>query len=209
MHWGFARTLASESPQAGQAGGSPSDVPGGGVDALGVTLDPDGNVYFGPATPDYSNAYRLKDGGPRYDIKGERGKVLKLSPDRKRRDVVATGIRFPYALRFNRHGDLFSTDQEGETWLPGGNSLDELNHVVPGRHYDFPPRHKAYLPGVIDEPPGGRLRLAARVHVPAGLQGGEAGLEVLRPGVVGRGRLRARVLTGQALAGPAGEAAAR
>jgi hypothetical protein len=25
--------------------------------------------------------------------------------------------------------------------------------MVPGRHYGFPPRHEAYLPGVIDEPP--------------------------------------------------------
>ncbi len=135
------------------SGWPPTDVPSGGVDALGVTLDKDGSLYFGLGTPDYSNAYRLKDGNPRYDIKGERGTVLKVSPDRKRREVVATGIRFPYSLRFNRHGDLFATDQEGETWLPGGNPLDELNHVVPGRHYGFPPRHDAYLPGVIDEPP--------------------------------------------------------
>lgn len=135
------------------SGWPPTDVPSGGVDALGVTLDKDGSLYFGLGTPDYSNAYRLKDGKARYDIKGERGTILKVSPDRKRREVVATGIRFPYALRFNRHGDLFATDQEGETWLPGGNPLDELNHVVPGRHYGFPPRHEAYLPGVIDEPP--------------------------------------------------------
>ena len=135
------------------SGWPPTDVPSGGVDALGVTLDKNGNIYFGLGTPDYSNAYRLKDGKPRFDIKGERGTVLKLSPDRKRREVVATGIRFPYALRFNRHGDLFATDQEGETWLPGGNPLDELNHIVPGRHYGFPPRHNTYLPEVIDEPP--------------------------------------------------------
>ena len=135
------------------SGWPPTDVPSGGVDALGVTLDKDGNLYFGLGTPDYSNAYRLKDGKPRYDIQGERGAVLKVSPYRKRREVVATGVRFPYALRFNRLGDLFATDQEGETWLPGGNPLDELNHIVPGRHYGFPPRHEAYLPGVIDEPP--------------------------------------------------------
>ena len=134
-------------------GWPPTDVPSGGVDAMSVTLDKDGNLYFGLGTPDYSNAYRLKDGQPRYDIKGERGTILKVSPDRKRREVVATGIRFPYALRFNRLGDLFATDQEGETWLPGGNPLDELNHIVPGRHYGFPPRHESYLPGVVDEPP--------------------------------------------------------
>ena len=77
------------------SGWPPTDVPSGGVDALGVTLDKDGNLFFGLGTPDYSNAYRLKDGKPRYDIQGERGTVLKLSPDRSRREVVATGIRFP------------------------------------------------------------------------------------------------------------------
>jgi len=135
------------------SGWLPTDVPSGGVDAMGVTLDKDGHLYFGLGTPDYSNAYRIKDGKSRYDIKSERGTILKLSPDRKRREVVATGIRFPYALRFNRHGDLFATDQEGETWLPNGNPLDELNHITPGRHYGFPPRHDVHLPGVVDEPP--------------------------------------------------------
>ncbi len=130
-----------------------TDVPSGGVDALGVTRDREGNVYFGLGTADYSNAYRLKDGISRYDLKGERGTIIKLRPGGKAREIVATGIRFPYALRFNRHGDLFATDQEGETWLPGGNPLDELNHIVPGRHYGFPPRHESYLPGVLDEPP--------------------------------------------------------
>jgi putative heme-binding domain-containing protein len=135
------------------SGWPPTDVPSGGVDALGVTIGPDGWLYFGLGTPDYSNPYRVRDGEAQYDIRGERGTILKLSPDRRRREVVATGIRFPYALRFNRLGDLFATDQEGETWLPGGNPLDELNHIVPGRHYGFPPRHEEHLPGVIDEPP--------------------------------------------------------
>jgi glucose/arabinose dehydrogenase len=100
------------------SGWPPTDVPSGGVDALGVTLDEDGNLYFGLGTSDYSNAYRVKDGKPRYDIRGERGTILRVFADRKRREVVATGIRFPYALRFNRHGDLFATDQEGRRGSP-------------------------------------------------------------------------------------------
>ena len=143
----------ADKEEISASGWPTTDVPSGGVDAMGVTRDRDGNLYFGLGTPDYSNAYRVKDGKARYDVKGERGSILKLSADRKRREVIATGIRFPYALRFNRHGDLFATDQEGETWLPGGNPLDELNHIVLGRHYGFPPRHEKYLPGVIDEPP--------------------------------------------------------
>ncbi len=56
------------------------------------------------------------------------------------------------AIRFNRQGDLFCTDQEGATWLANGNPFDELLNVQQGRHYGFPPRHPRYLPNVIDEP---------------------------------------------------------
>ena len=69
-----------------------------------------------------------------------------------KRSTMATGVRFGVAMAFNRHGDLFVTDQEGETWLPGGNPLDELLHIRQGKHYGFPPRHSVYLPDVFDEP---------------------------------------------------------
>ena len=77
---------------------------------------------------------------------------MRVSPDFKSREIVATGIRFPVALRFNADGDLFCTDQEGATWLPNGNPFDELLHIEKGRHYGFPPRHPRHLPNVIDEP---------------------------------------------------------
>jgi putative heme-binding domain-containing protein len=123
------------------------------VDAIGVALDQGGNIYFALGTADYSNPYLLdKEGRGRYDLKGERGTVQKVSPDFRRRETVCTGVRFPVGMAFNRRGDLFCTDQEGATWLPNGNPFDELLHVQPGRHYGFPPRHPRHLPGVIDEP---------------------------------------------------------
>ena len=73
-------------------------------------------------------------------------------PTSDRREIIATGIRFPVGLTFNAAGDLFATDQEGATWLPNGNPFDELLHIQPGRHYGFPPRHPKHLPAVIDEP---------------------------------------------------------
>lgn len=115
---------------------------GHGVDALGVAIDPKGQLFFGLGCHDFTNIYR------NYDLKSERGTILKVAPDRRSREIVCTGIRFPVALAFNRHGDLFATDQEGETWCPGGNPLDKLLHLRPGRHYAFPPK----LAGVGDEP---------------------------------------------------------
>jgi putative heme-binding domain-containing protein len=125
-----------------------------GVDALGVAVDPEGNIFFGLGTASFTEAYQVDKatGLSHYDLKSERGTILKVSSDFQHREIVCTGIRFSVALAFNRAGDLFCTDQEGATWLPNGNPFDELLHIEPGRHYGFPPRHPNYLPGVTDEP---------------------------------------------------------
>jgi putative heme-binding domain-containing protein len=123
------------------------------VDALGAAIDAEGNVYFGLGTTDFTNAYLVDGKGQAsYRLSGEHGAIHKVSPDFRRREIIATGIRFPVGLAFNRLGDLFATDQEGATWLPNGNPFDELLHIVRGRHYGFPPRHPKHLPDVIDEP---------------------------------------------------------
>ncbi len=125
-----------------------------GVDALGVAFDPrDGSVYFGLGSEHFTAPYQIdREGKSNYSLSSERATILRVAPDFKSREIVATGIRFPVAMRFNAHHDLFCTDQEGATWLANGNPLDELLHVQPGRHYGFPPRHPKYLPDVIDEP---------------------------------------------------------
>jgi putative heme-binding domain-containing protein len=159
-----------------------TDVGSGGVDATAVTLDQEGNLFFGLLVADYANAYRLRKrgelkpaevewlkqsgrwkepSGPEaandefslYDLNSKRGTIQKLDPRTKRLETVATGLRVPVALAFNREGDLFNTDQEGETWMPNGNPLDELNHIILGRNYGFPPRHGKWLPDLVSEPP--------------------------------------------------------
>ncbi|KAF0177399.1 MAG: Heme-binding protein [Limisphaerales bacterium] len=123
------------------------------VDAIGVALDKDGSIYFALGAANYANGYLLDaDGKSQFDLKSERGTVLKVAPDFSKREVVCTGVRFPVAMAFNRHGDLFCSEQEGATWLPNGNPFDELLHIQPGRHYGFPPRHPKHLPNVFDEP---------------------------------------------------------
>lgn len=159
-----------------------TDVGSGGVDATAVTLDPEGNLYFGLLVADYSNPYRLRPrrdlkpaeidwlkqsgrwkepAGPDaandtfslYDLNSRRGTIQKFNPRTKTLETVASGLRVPVALAFNLAGDLFNTDQEGETWIPHGNPLDELNHIIPGRNYGFPPRHEIWLPDLSSEPP--------------------------------------------------------
>jgi len=123
------------------------------VDALGCALDRDGNIYFGVGTTSYSDGYMVKQTGKsQYKLDSIRGTIQKLSPDLKQQETVCTGVRFTVGMAFNRHGDLFVTDQEGATWLPNGNPFDELLHIQTGRHYGFPPRHPKHLPNVIDEP---------------------------------------------------------
>ena len=59
---------------------------------------------------------------------------------------------FPSGSPSMRVAIFFCTDQEGATWLPNGNPLDELLYIQPERHYGFPPRHPQFLQGVVDEP---------------------------------------------------------
>ncbi len=125
------------------------------VDAVGVAVDPkDGSIYFGLGCTNFANAYLIdpKTGKAGYDLKSEHGTIQKVSADFKTRTTVCTGVRFTCALAFNREGDLFATEQEGATWLPNGNPLDELLHIQPGKHYGFPPRHPKHLPDVLDWP---------------------------------------------------------
>lgn len=123
------------------------------VDAVGIAMDQEGAIYFGLGTANYANAYMVDDQGKAaFELSSERGTVQRIAPDLKSRSTVCTGVRFPIAFAFNRHGDLFCSEQEGATWLANGNPLDELLHIQSGRHYGFPPRHPKYNPTVIDEP---------------------------------------------------------
>lgn len=132
----------------------PTGVAGSNLDAVGIAINQSGDIYFGLGCDNWNDAYRpnKKTGQSDYNIQSERGTILKISSDWKKREIISTGLRFPVGMAFNAAGDLFATDQEGATWLPNGNPFDELLHIQPGRHYGFPPQHPKYLPKVIDEP---------------------------------------------------------
>ena len=131
----------------------PTGVAGSNLDSIGMAVNKAGEIFFGLGCDKWNEAYRVnpQTGRSDYNLRSERGTVLKILADGKR-EVICTGMRFPVGMAFNAAGDLFTTDQEGATWLPNGNPFDELLHIQPGRHYGFPPRHPKYLPSVIDEP---------------------------------------------------------
>lgn len=125
-----------------------------GVDALGIVVAPDGRIYFSLGAASFVEPLLIDraTGKSRYRTTMERGTIQRVSADFSKRETVCTGIRFAVGLDFNKHGDLFCTDQEGATWVHNGNPFDELLHIQPGRHYGFPPKHPRHLPDVIDEP---------------------------------------------------------
>jgi putative heme-binding domain-containing protein len=125
------------------------------VGTIGLAIDPkDGSIYFGLGCANFADAYMVDRGTGRaaYDINSPLGTIQRLSADFQTRETICTGVRFTCALAFNEHGDLFASEQEGATWLPNGNPMDELLHIEKGKHYGFPPRHPKHLPDVRDEP---------------------------------------------------------
>jgi putative heme-binding domain-containing protein len=125
--------------------------------SLALAAGPDGSWYVTMGSAAHNNPWLHAKNDPgrtgpaRYDPSRRHGCLLRLTPD-GRVEQLATGLRYVMSLQWNRHGDLFGTDQEGATWCPNGNPFDELLHLQPGRHYGFPPRHPKWLPNVVDEP---------------------------------------------------------
>jgi putative heme-binding domain-containing protein len=96
--------------------------------STGLEFGPDGSLFVALATDSWNAA-------PSPDPKGYRGSILKISPDGKVAEAVATGIRSVYGIRFNTNGDLFFTDNEG-----GGNPSEELNILIRDGFYGHNPK---------------------------------------------------------------------
>ena len=92
---------------------------------VGLPVDGQGNYYISiPCQQDSRN-----EAAARY-----RGRVLRLVPDNEQfaLEEISRGHRFPMGMARSRSGELFVTDNQGNY-----NPFNELNHVLPGRHFGF------------------------------------------------------------------------
>ncbi len=79
--------------------------------AFDLQTDKAGNFYFSKAAP-------VRGGGRGFDrILPHHGVVMKISPDGKKSEVVATGLRAPGGLCIGPNGEITTGENEG-TWQP-------------------------------------------------------------------------------------------
>lgn len=99
--------------------------------AVGLPQDADGNYYVAlPCQQDDRNPSAAR-------LRGTIQKLIPQSPTSQeprayRLETFAAGQRFPMGLAFDRTGNLFATDNQGNY-----NPFNELNHVVRGKRYGF------------------------------------------------------------------------
>lgn len=89
----------------------------------GMQFGPDGWLYAA-ITTDSWNA------GAAADPSGLRGSIIRISPNGKKYEIVARGIRSVPGMAFDSSGVLFFADNEG-----GGNPTEELNRLEVGAFY--------------------------------------------------------------------------
>ncbi len=84
-------------------------------------------------------------------------------------EVLARGIRNPYGFAWDADGNLFTV-----TNGPDANAPEEMDHILPGRHYGFPYQYSDWpllpkpYPHTPDVPPGLTFTLPVKNLGPAG-----------------------------------------
>jgi glucose/arabinose dehydrogenase len=107
-----------------------------------LQTDPAGNFYVIKAGP-------VRKGGRGFDeICDHHGVLLRISPDGRKSEVVATGFRAPNGIAVSPSGQITTGDNEG-TWTP----VCRLNWIKQGGFYGVPPlAHRAVEPTDYDRP---------------------------------------------------------
>lgn len=91
--------------------------------ASGLSFGLDGWLYCALTTDSWNV-------GAAPDPAKMRGAIIRISPDGKKVEQMATGIRSVPGMAFNEAGDLFFVDNEG-----GGNPTEELNRLMAKSFY--------------------------------------------------------------------------
>lgn len=89
----------------------------------GLSFGPDGWLYVAFTTDSWNDA-------PAADPLGYRGAIVRISPDGKKAERMASGIRSVPGMAFHQTGGLFFVDNEG-----GGNPTEELNRLEVNAFY--------------------------------------------------------------------------
>lgn len=111
-----------------------------GHDLHGLTLGPDGRIYF--SLGDRGASVPTKEGGT-INVP-DTGAIFRCWPDGTGLEVFAIGLRNPQSLAFNEYGDLFTGDNDSDQ-----GDEERLVHVVEGGDsgwrvgYQFAPRGQA------------------------------------------------------------------
>ena len=192
-------TRRSSSPAAGRSCRTAS-MPGRGASTAPATST---SAWGRPTSP--MPIKSTQPAGRRIDLKDEHGTIQTVSPDFSKREIIATGIRFPVGAGVQPPGRPVRD-------RPGRGDLAPQRQPV-RRAAAHPARAALRLPAAAPEaPPVGdrraeRVRLwpAAPVDLRAELQRAGQRRPDLRPGALGRRRPRHRLLARQALPHEAGE----
>ena len=94
----------------------------GGHDLHGLTLGPDGKIYFSVA----DRGLNVQSAGKTFSIP-DTGAVMRCNPDGTEFEVIATGLRNPQELAFDQYGNLWTGDNNGD-----GGDKARLVYVVEG-----------------------------------------------------------------------------
>ncbi len=127
--------------------------------AFDLQTDSDGNFYFSKAAP-------VRGGGRGFDrILPHNGIVAKISPDGRKFEVMATGLRAPGGVGIGPNGEITTGENEG-TWQPvckinfsrGKEPLffgtEDTRHDLTGAPYTQP---LIYLPMAVDNSGGSQV----------------------------------------------------
>lgn len=125
--------------QGGRVVGGPwlKTLMGGDHLANGIVKGPDGWFYLACGNDAGVGASQINSPGSPVAVP-HMGSIVRISPDGKKIEAIADGLRNPYDLAFNQEGRIFTVDSDGERvhYLPYY-TPNRLFDIAQGRHHGW------------------------------------------------------------------------